>query len=98
MHCPLNPAFLLTTGLDPVVHADASRREWRRTLRLASAWIAEVERGNDEKRDVPRRALAPELCQAMHTVIARSICDEAIQRETSHWIASLHFVALAMTN
>jgi hypothetical protein len=31
-------------------------------------------------------------------VIASSASDEAIQSGSSDWIASLHFVALAMTN
>ncbi len=35
---------------------------------------------------------------AARLVIARSGRDEAIQGGASDWIASLHFVALAMTN
>src|SRR5579872_321113 len=39
--------------------------------------------------------LATHLCAL---VIARSVSDEAIQSGSAAWIASLHYVALAMTN
>src|SRR5690242_9521500 len=41
---------LVTTGLDPVVHAVATRpeRRWERCASVASAWIAGSKSGNDE--------------------------------------------------
>src|ERR1051325_9608909 len=63
---------IVTTGLDPVVHAVATRpeRRWERCASEASAWIAGSKSGNDEwvrtkKSEAERRQTQCVFCRAV---------------------------------